>query len=122
MEFPLEALDQPNPRPPSLAAARGRSDLSHGPLDRGQLAESSPVGCIGTPAAPANHVRLVGPERAGPSSQTGHYAWELLGRPIKCRFLGNCDFGRKYAYLGNLWTRFWVVGPCSELKPGLGLE
>lgn len=118
----LYLLDQPNPRLPSLAAARGRSDPSHGPLARGQLAESSPVGCIGTPAAPANRVRLVDPERAGPSSQTGHYAWESLGLLIKCRFLGNCDFGRKYAYLGSLGTRFRVVGSCSELKPGLGLE
>lgn len=74
------------------------------------------AGAVWTPVAPANLGRLAGSECAGSSSQTGQYAWESLGRLIKC--IGNYYFGGKCVYLGSFGIRFWVAGTCSGLRLG----
>lgn len=64
--LPLGALDQPSPRPPPPATARGRSGPACEPSGKGRVVASSRAGGVRTSAVPARLVRLVGPKGTGP--------------------------------------------------------
>lgn len=84
------------------------------------MAAPSLEGGVQTPVVPTSLARLVGPERAGPRSQTDRYAWEL-GRLINYRFWEIMTLGETCIFTRSGWGE-GISGLWMKTRARFGIE